>query len=119
MQLFVWLNQRLAEKALTQRMHLQANTDILYIDLDSMHQEIVETVEEMGHKIFVGATAKFDTNWHIQPLKSDRVNKFGYTRCLSIIAEIESNRTSTHGAANSNTLRSVHVLYSDQQKQEI
>ena len=77
------LNQRSAEKALIQRLNLQANTDILYLEVDVMHQEVIETVEEKGHKIFVGATAKFDTTWQIQQLKTDRLDKFGYIYYLS------------------------------------
>lgn len=77
MRLLARLKQRSAEKAVLQRLQLIEQADISIMDM-AFHEEVVETVVEEGHTIFVGATAKFDENWQIQQLKPDRVEKFGY-----------------------------------------
>jgi hypothetical protein len=59
----------------------------------AFHEEVVETVEEEGVTIFVGATAKFDENWQIQLLNPDRVAKFGSPPrlCVFNVDRIEPN----------------------------
>jgi hypothetical protein len=104
-----WLNQRRAEKAISKRLSLQKGNDIFYPEFGFMHNEVIETIEEEGHKILVGATATWDVNWQILPLTTDLSLKLGYTTSSYHQADIELTQNSTLDVANWNMLLSVHV----------
>jgi len=106
--------RRRAQRRFEERQALEMETELAIEDFGlSDVEEILETITEDNHLVFIAATGRFIQDWSIVPLQHENILKFGYTLLVFWDDEIEAIPNFMSVSQNLLTLRGVPVALYD------